>query len=430
MSPERLPSYAEPLGSFSRTPSYSAEPGLYEQRLALNARLLPQPTGHFLKASKHGDVKLRLSAQDDEVDLPVYGSGAIIEGTVELSKVDSVSSVEIKVEGHLELKEKGEGGHTHHTLCLDTVLLWTKDANNTVCPSSLRFSMTLPTEFQYEGRSFPLPPSHQTKLDGLPGFSAIVDYSISAIINKPHSINSKKLGIHIGNTIVSTPFIYYPRTRPILPIPSPLRSEAGRFIERPEWKLYESVVKVNATTGVQDIGVKFYLPVSRIFCASQGIPFHVTFESDAHSLAVFLPYGPTGTSGKLPATRVQVMRQSLVDVKHATIYSERANTAIWRVDYIGDAVFRHAGDGATHTSFSGEVKIDPIKVMGFHVPGLSIQDCILLTVEPPEGTNAPFVGIREVIPIRLTTDGWSEDGSGIAAARRSSGSSHRKEVPK
>jgi len=193
------------------------------------------------------------------------------------------------------------------------------------------------------------------------------------------------------------------------------------------------VVKVNATPGVQDIGVRFYLPVSRIYCASQGIPFHVTFESDAHSLATFLPYGPTGASGKLPATRVQVMRQSLVDVKHSTIRrsgSEHVNTAIWRIDYIGEAVFRHAGDGATHTSFSGEVKIEPIKVMGFHVPGLSIQDCILLTVAPPEGTKAPFVGIREVIPIRLTTDAWTEDGRGIAAARRSSVSSHRKEVPR
>jgi hypothetical protein len=97
MATAHLPSYAEPFDSFSRTPSYSAEPGLYEQRLALNARSLPQPTGSFLKSSKHGDVKLRLAAQEDKLDLPVYGAGSVVEGVVELTKTDSISSVEIKV---------------------------------------------------------------------------------------------------------------------------------------------------------------------------------------------------------------------------------------------------------------------------------------------------------------------------------------------
>ncbi|KAJ7352097.1 hypothetical protein DFH08DRAFT_857940 [Mycena albidolilacea] len=422
MSTPHLPSYAESPESFGRTPSYSAEPGLYEQRLALNARSLPRPTGNFVKRSKHEDVKLRLAAQDDKLELPVYNNGASVEGAVELTKADSISSVEVKVEGNLELKENGEGGHKHYTLCLDTVVLWTKDADGTACPSALPFSLALPTEFEHEGRSYPLPPSHSIKLEGLPGFSATIDYSVSAIINKPHSINSKKLGIHIRSTIVSTPFIYCPRTRPPHPIPPPLQSsETGIFDERPEWKTYQSIAKVNATNGMQDIGVKFYLPASRIFCASQGIPFHITLTADAHSLAAFLPYGPvagTSTTSRTPATRIQLMRQSAVDVKHTATRGEHVNTAIWRVDYLGEAAFRHAHDGPTCVSFSGEIKIDT-KVMGFAVPGLMVQDCILLTVTPPEGTHAPFVGIREVIPVRLATDVWT-DGRTTAAESHSS----------
>ncbi|KAJ7852838.1 hypothetical protein B0H14DRAFT_2759511 [Mycena olivaceomarginata] len=399
MSTPRLPSYAESPESFGRTPSYSAEPGLYEQRLALNARSLPRPTGNFVKTSKHEDVKLRLAAQDEKLELPVYNIGASVEGAVELTKADSISSVELKVEGNLELKENGEGGHKHYTLCLDTVVLWTKDADGTACPSALPFSLALPTEFEHEGQSYPLPPSYSIKLEGLPGFSATIDYSVSAIVNKPHSINSKKLGIHIRSTIVSTPFIYCPRTRPPHPIPPPLQStETGMFDERPEWNTYQSIAKVNATSGLQDIGVKFYLPASRIFCASQGIPFHITLTADAHSLAAFLPYGPPHG--------FQLMRQSAVDVKHTAARTEHVNTAIWRVDYLGEAAFRHAHDGPTCMSFSGEINIDT-KVMGFAVPGLMVQDCILLTVTPPEGTHAPFVGIREVIPVRLTTDSHS-----------------------
>ncbi|KAJ7923323.1 hypothetical protein B0H13DRAFT_1980393 [Mycena leptocephala] len=420
MATAHLPSYAEPFDSFSRTPSYSAEPG------SMNS---------LSQILKHGDVKLRLAAQEDKLDLPVYGAGSVVEGIVELTKIDSISSVEIKVEGHLQLKENSEGGHTHHTLCLDTVSLWDKDANDTVCPSSLPFSLTLPTEFPYGDRKYPLPPSHSTKLEGLPGFNATIDYSVSPIINKPRFVpssiaKSKTLGKHIGNTTVSTPFNYYPRTRPPVPLPSPLLpAGGGRFIERPEWMTYTSIIKMNEKAGVQDIDVKFYLPASRIFCASEGIPFHITFESDAHSLAAFLPYGPTtDTSKKLPPTRIQLMRQSTVDVEHGNT-REGVSTAIWRVDYLGGATFRHAGDGVTCTSFSGEINIEPTKVMGFTVPGLSVQDCILLTVTPPEGTKAPFVGIREVIPVRLTTDAWTEDGRGISVARRSgSGSPERKEV--
>jgi hypothetical protein len=83
--------------TFSRTPSYSAEPGLYEQRLALNARSLPQATGNFIKSSKGGDAKLRLTAQEDKINLPVYGAAGVVEGTVELAKTDNISTVEVTV---------------------------------------------------------------------------------------------------------------------------------------------------------------------------------------------------------------------------------------------------------------------------------------------------------------------------------------------
>jgi len=363
---------------------------------------------------------LRLRAQQDKIDIPVYGSGGVVEGTVELAKTDNISTVEVKVEGRLELKEIAEGGHTDSKLCLDTVLLWIKDDNNPVCPSSLPFSLTLPTSFQYEGRTYPLPPSHSIKLKGLPGFYASIDYSVSAIINKPHSVpnivplvKSKKLGINIGNTTVSTPFIYYPRTRPAVPLPSPLVRAEGGFIERPEWKMYPSLLKANLKANAQDIHVKLYLPASRIFCASKAIPFHITFESSAYSLAAFLPFGPTTrTSGKLRATRIQLMRQSTVDVRGTVIHGTK--TDIWRVDRIGEGVFRHAGDGATWMSFSGEIELEEVKVTGFKVAGFSVQDCILLTVTPPDATKAAFIGIREVIPARLTTDPWTEDGRGIA----------------
>lgn len=76
---------------------YSAEPHQYEQRIALADRLRPRPSGNFVKKSKNGDARLRLNAQEDGVALPTYGSQGCVEGTVELSKTDGVTSVEVKV---------------------------------------------------------------------------------------------------------------------------------------------------------------------------------------------------------------------------------------------------------------------------------------------------------------------------------------------
>ena len=95
MSTNSLPSYLSP--SLNRVPSYSAEPHDYEQRIALVGRLRPRPSGSFVKESKNGDARLRLSAQEDNINLPIYESRGVVEGTVELSKTDGIQSVKVKV---------------------------------------------------------------------------------------------------------------------------------------------------------------------------------------------------------------------------------------------------------------------------------------------------------------------------------------------
>lgn len=95
MSVSSLPSYFAP--SFTRTPLYSAEPHEYERRIALADRLRPRPSGQFVKKSKNGEARLRLTAQDNDCTLPIYGSQGCVEGTVELLKTDGITSVEVKV---------------------------------------------------------------------------------------------------------------------------------------------------------------------------------------------------------------------------------------------------------------------------------------------------------------------------------------------
>lgn len=65
-----------------------------------------------------------------------------------------------------------------------------------------------------------------------------------------------------------------------------------------------------------DIAVKLYLPASRIFSMTMSIPFHLSLESSAVSLAAFLPLSPISSNPlSRKVTRIQLMRQTVVDVR-------------------------------------------------------------------------------------------------------------------
>lgn len=85
------------VSSLDRTPSYSVEPGLDEQWLVIHARSLPQATGTFIVTSSNGNAKMRITAQEDEIDLPVYGTGDVVAGTIEVTKTENISSVDVTV---------------------------------------------------------------------------------------------------------------------------------------------------------------------------------------------------------------------------------------------------------------------------------------------------------------------------------------------
>ena len=42
-----------------------------------------------------------------------------------------------------------------------------------------------------------------------------------------------------------------------------------------------------------------------------------------------------------------------------------------------------------------------------------------MTVTPPDARKSPFFDVRQVIPVRLTTDAWTADGAGLGSERES-----------
>jgi len=108
------------------------------------------------------------------------------------------------------------------------------------------------------------------------------------------------------------------------------------------------------------------------------------------------------------------MRQITVDVRNAIVSGTKAD--IWRVDCIGEGVFRNAGIGTEWAAFSGDIFIsDEVTVGGFRASGFSVRDYLLLTMTPPNLSKSPFKELRTVVPIRLATDRWNNDGTGFGA---------------
>lgn len=86
---------------------------------------------------------------------------------------------------------------------------------------------------------------------------------------------------------------------------------------------------------------------------------------------------------------------------------------MWTVDCIGEAAFKHIGEGSDWLAYSGEVFIaDHITLGGFRAGGFSVRDFLVLTVNPTDLTMSLFKETRMVVPIQFTTDPWIEDGPG------------------
>lgn len=71
------------------------------------------------------------------------------------------------------------------------------------------------------------------------------------------------------------------------------------------------------------------------------------------------------------------------------------------------------GDGADWVCFAGELRVNSqVKIGGFKAGGLSLKDYLVLSMTPPDPAKTPFSELRQVVPVRLTTDSWSSDGAG------------------
>lgn len=369
----------------------------------------------FTKQSKNGCAVLRLSGQHGQASLPVYDFGASIQGRVDVHRTEGVTSVEVEFKGILKLEQVAGGGTTTYKLCSGKNILWVKDRlRDLPCPNSLRFSLSLPTTFSDGENTFPLPPSYEAHLSGLPGFRAYIHYALTAQVVKPDDVPSivKSAFLRKDDWAIATPVLYRPRSRPPAAIPPPLVTHPHHGLtETILWKAVTSTILANRCD--QGIIAKLHLPTPRIFCVQQPIPFYLSFHASSATLALFRPLAPFTRPSvrKMQTTRIRLMRQTSVDICNTLMFGTKSD--MWTVDCIGEAAFKHIGEGSDWLAYSGEVFIaDHITVGGFRAGGFSVRDFLVLTVNPTDLTMSPFKETRMVVPIQFTTDPWTEDGPG------------------
>lgn len=400
-----------------------------------------------MKQSKSGSVTLKVSNQRSNASLPIHhgGTNNPIRGYVDLAKTENVTSVELKLEGRLLLREVAAGGASTTELCNKRVTLWTREqplAGSSARQSfqiSLPFALTLPTSFSDEHGTHPLPPSFESNLPSLPGFHATISYSLSVVVNK-----TKSSLFSLGNPTLSTPLIYLPRSRPpTSPPPFHPATFTPRLDSRPDWQGFPTTIKVKrpfkgAPPDLEDVESKLYLHTTRIFPIIQSIPFYLSFLSSSNALAAFMPFGPQtpGSAGPnifgaggYQCMRIRLTRQVIVDAKNANLRTQAAtavqrepgrerpsslsgpissSSEMWDMTTIGEGSFKLFNHGSDWITFYGEIPIsNEVRVSGFKAAGLLVRDFLLLTMVPPDPAKSPFKEFHQKVPIRLTTDPWA-----------------------
>ncbi|KAL0960782.1 hypothetical protein HGRIS_005803 [Hohenbuehelia grisea] len=433
MSNACLPDYTPP----APLPEYSFDPLSGEQRLEHTPRpgSRPTPTGVFIRKAKK--VTVVLQDQEDDARIPSFGRHAVVSGSLCLEQPEVVSEVIVKLEGRMDLTIS-EGGSKSHSLVNDSFTLWRSSTCQDSCPSTIPFSIIIPSSYEDGDRSRPLPPSYDVAFPGVPGLFAKVVYNLVIILRKARH---PKLSFLTKKQIITIRLNYYPRTRPHRPNLENPSLFSSLKIAPEEWQQASAKMKTRPQATIKSIDCHLMVPAAQIFAVSDTIPFHVQLTGPISSLRAFLPHPVPETVPSSPASsfsspsfslpppipppkrgrtrtlvppkptiRVFLLRQIAVEV--------RAQKA-WRNCTLGEGKLWPLPPRATstdclisadedaHLDWEGEVRCrEDIIVGGFNAGKVTVKDFIVLALTPPDPHTSPLLELQHAHPIRLVTDPW------------------------
>ncbi|KZV82908.1 hypothetical protein EXIGLDRAFT_729113 [Exidia glandulosa HHB12029] len=166
------------------------------------------------------------------------------------------------------------------------------------CPASLPFLFAIPPVFEDEhGIMNPLPPSYDAHITAAGdkrtaaggALKVEVEYSISVSV----TLRSKK--IFTKNKVISTPFVYRPRTRPSNPPPVVDDSVLGALKTAPDlWTSHARELGASSSSASTSALARseILLPKSGVFCLASAVPLHIQLADPAQSWTLPEPATP------------------------------------------------------------------------------------------------------------------------------------------
>ncbi|KAJ2917041.1 hypothetical protein MD484_g3397, partial [Candolleomyces efflorescens] len=421
-----LPSYSPSVPA----PLYSCEPACDEQRLQLTPSTSAghrTPTGTFIKRS--GKATVLLGDQEEGAESPSYGRHGDINGTLLLDESETVTEVELKIEGKLDTTIS-EGGGKSTTLIKQRHVLWSKQpsAPNAPPPTQLAFSFSLPGTFRDGAENKPLPPSYHVFCHGTPSLFLKTTYSIRIAITR---VVHQKLGLWTKTKHILIPFNYVPRSRahrPILPRPCFFSSVKT---SPEEWYQAESTIKPRGSPSQSPLNCHLFIPAGRVYGLKDTIPFHLQISGRISTLRELFSSTEltrvssaeshlTSTSSlpsfnhTPPTIRVFLMRQVTVEIR---------GQKSWRNIVAGEGTLSSVPPSMSsrysptsdicreseNLDWEGELRVnEEVDCAGFIVANAQVKDFVMVKVTPSGSSKSQFLDMQVSVPIRLVTDSWGD----------------------
>ncbi|VDB91836.1 unnamed protein product [Peniophora sp. CBMAI 1063] len=369
-------------------------------------------TGSFSTLVKRASgIAIALTNQHEDGRYATYGRGASVTGEVSLSSTHGITSVQITLEGKVEMSLNSMTMPYPKVLSLSSTL-W--DSTRTLdCPSTIPFDLVIPQTFlePKTGTTYPLPPSFDTAFS-LSDLHVSCAYNLIVLVNRSRWTPNKMLTIDVD---------YVPRNLPsrvMLDEPFPFFDTVKSAPE--EWRQKSAILSPKPHAPVGPVHCDWFTPSVRVFAKRDRVPFFLQLrgaESSMKSLYGYVKQGReegwtqrfrrvTQDAHVAPRITLSIQRQVLIDTS--------SGVHIARSYPIGTGSLRQVPPGYALTALSeidvltveyeGEIRLDPgLSAAGFDMGTLRVSDFIVLTIEPPESAGSYYENLRQVDGVRIVT---------------------------
>ncbi|KAJ7703057.1 hypothetical protein B0H17DRAFT_1041441 [Mycena rosella] len=414
-------SVAVPAYTYTPPPSYASLPLPNEDTVQYTPRAgrTTAVLGNLTKQWR--DVTVIFKNQDASSGSPTYGRNSQVSGEIGLENSESISTISLKLEGRINLSSS-DCGSIVQKIVDERTTLWDVSKSGR-CPSVVGFALAFPMTYKDQNRVYRLPPSYETVVLGSPLLVVKLSYKLSVTITK-----TKSRRIAFWKTACKTypiHIIFRPRTRPARPI---LEDSTffSTFKHAPsEWHQMVVPIPPRRRATVEPISCHFVIPSVQTFCLSEDIPFHIQLCGPLDSLRQFygvVPLSDPLEPGKRPRRRphAAILRVYLA----RQIYVEVNGRQSWRTINVGEGKLRAIPPVASSNhdencesevavDWEGEVRCkSDVTIASFNISSLVLKvsesDFIIFALTPANPRTSPLLPIQHAHPIRLVTDGWSD----------------------